>query len=345
MNLVFNLLSKILLSNLRLDNKPYKLTYVVTYKCNSRCKICNIWKKPNHPELTTGEIKQFFSNNRYFNWIDLTGGEVFLRTDLVDIIRVINNTQPLYALHIPTNGIMTKKIVNDVKQILDLKLNHFILSVSLDGPPKKHNQLRGIPNNWTYAINTFRQLRKYKSRNFDCYISMTLSSYNQELIEKTYQSILNKIPDFSRNEMHFNLAHHSAHYYANNQITIGSAKEIIVNLEKFNSKKQISLNKISIMDKIYQKLLNKYLKSNQSPIPCMAVRSSIFLDPYGDVYPCSMWGYKLGNIKKYDYSIAKILKQDITKKVIKNISEYNCPNCWTPCEAYQSILGNLIRSL
>jgi len=31
------------------------------------------------------------------------------------------------------------------------------------------------------------------------------------------------------------------------------------------------------------------------------------------------------------------------RQLQEEIWEYNCPQCWTPCEANQSILGNLMR--
>jgi MoaA/NifB/PqqE/SkfB family radical SAM enzyme len=68
---------------------PYKLTFAITNKCNLKCKTCNIWQRKPENELTFAEIDKFFAANNYFNWIDLTGGEIFLRKDLPDISRSI----------------------------------------------------------------------------------------------------------------------------------------------------------------------------------------------------------------------------------------------------------------
>ena len=39
---------------------PYKLTFVVTYRCNYRCETCNIWQRTPSNELTLEEIQGFF---------------------------------------------------------------------------------------------------------------------------------------------------------------------------------------------------------------------------------------------------------------------------------------------
>jgi len=65
----------------------------ITYRCDSRCTTCNIWKIQNHQkdELTLGEIDSFFKENREFlkdvESIQITGGEPYLREDLTEIIK------------------------------------------------------------------------------------------------------------------------------------------------------------------------------------------------------------------------------------------------------------------
>jgi radical SAM protein with 4Fe4S-binding SPASM domain len=64
------------------------------------------------------------------------------------------------------------------------------------------------------------------------------------------------------------------------------------------------------------------------------------MDPLGNVYPCSMYDRRLGNIRETEYAIRPIWDAEESKKVQREIWNYQCPQCWTPCEAYQSIFGN-----
>ena len=57
----------ILESNFRRSRFPYKLTFVATYRCQSRCVYCKIWEKEPEGELTLENIQAFFKkSNRFF---------------------------------------------------------------------------------------------------------------------------------------------------------------------------------------------------------------------------------------------------------------------------------------
>ena len=58
---------------------PLKLNLCLTYWCQYRCKTCNIWQRKPTDELTTEEIVALVRENPNVNWVDLTGGEIFLR--------------------------------------------------------------------------------------------------------------------------------------------------------------------------------------------------------------------------------------------------------------------------
>ncbi len=326
--------SKALLSNVKTLGFPYKLTFAVTYKCNSRCKICNIWKTKPKDELTAEEIKKFFSKNS-FPWVNLTGGEVFLMDNLVEIVKSMN----VYLLNITTNGTVAEKIIKDSEKIKKI-VPKFILAVSIDGPRKLHDELRGIKC-WDKAVSTYKKL---KERGIESYVGYTLSPYNIGKIEETYREIRKVIPDFEMKDFHLNFYHESDIYFNNK----GKAKRDY-DYENYLKKKtrefakiKKGLGPVSILERRYMKLIEKYLESGISPLPCRALSSSCYIDPQGNVYPCTFFNKKLGNIRETNYELKKIWDSEKAKETRKLIKENKCPGCWTPCEAYQTILGNLI---
>ena len=344
MKLVSNLILSALSSNFFRRTSPYKLTYAVTYKCNSRCLICNIWKKRDHQELSMQEVQNFFSNNNKFQWIDLTGGEVFLHPNLVSIVEVILETQKnLYLLHVPTNGIMTERIVQGVKKILSKNVNRFVVSISLDGTSPVHDTLRGIHNNWKRAVETYKELKLFKSYRFDCVFGMTISGYNVDQVEAMYLELKKVIPDLDRNDIHFNVAHHSSHYYANTATNLYLSQSIFNTIKEYNEKKRFVFSGVALMERMYQRYIGEFLELKKTPVSCHALRSSIFINPNGEVFPCGMWGLSLGNLREFDFNLQNMWNKEKTKKTISVIEQKKCPNCWTPCEAYQSILGNIIK--
>lgn len=339
-----NLVGKIFFSNFKRLVFPYKLTLAVTYSCNSKCRLCHIWKLEPKKEISLKEIKEFFQKNNYFSWVDLTGGEPFLRKDLAEICESIIDSCPnLYLLHMPTNGLLPEKIEEKIKEILTFKPYRFIVSIALDGPKPLHNQLRGIDDSWQKAVETYQKLKKIKQKNFEVYFGMTLSGFNYNLIEKTYQELKKEIKDLRRIDLHFNIAHQSFYYNNNLKTDLKVNKKIISELEVFKAKKRQVISGVNFLESRYQSLIRIYLKTRKSPLFCQSLRASLFIDPFGGIYPCSMWQEKIANLEDINYDLRNIWQSDKVYKLRDKIKNKNCPGCWTPCEAYQTILGNLLK--
>ena len=97
---------------------PLKLNFCLTYWCQYRCKTCNIWQRKPTDELTTDEVIAFIRENPDITWADLTGGEIFLRPDIDEILdAVVTGWRRLALLHFPTNGFLTDRIVASVERI------------------------------------------------------------------------------------------------------------------------------------------------------------------------------------------------------------------------------------
>ena len=71
---------------------PTDMCIITTYRCPMECKMCNIWKNPTSKshEITPEEIKML-PNVKFIN---LTGGEPFVREDLEDIVEVCFTKAP-----------------------------------------------------------------------------------------------------------------------------------------------------------------------------------------------------------------------------------------------------------
>src|SRR5512139_2332860 len=68
---------------------PLKVNWCLTYWCQYRCKTCNIWQRKPADELTTDEALGFIRQNPHVTWADLTGGEIFLRPDIAELLEAI----------------------------------------------------------------------------------------------------------------------------------------------------------------------------------------------------------------------------------------------------------------
>ena len=90
-------------------NLPIDAVIAVTYRCDSRCNMCNIWKLEPGPELAPEEYRRL---PRTLRDVNITGGEPFLRDDIVDLVRVIDEHCNHPRIVISTNGFQRRRIVH-----------------------------------------------------------------------------------------------------------------------------------------------------------------------------------------------------------------------------------------
>lgn len=341
---------------LYLRGKIFKLNFAVTYKCNSHCKMCNVWKryvdKPwlASKELKIGEVALIFQKFQELAWVSITGGEPFLRNDLGDIANLIKDNCNLKMLNLTTNGLDTGLIENSICNVLDANVPLTFINVSLDGPPEVHDNMRGINGAFSKAVKTIEMLHALSEEfnNLSVGFEYTATPFNAG-----YLKLL--IDELAKKDLHWLLEnvtvtiYHTGNLYDNldsNQQMIGDAfkgktlEDLFAGLRSVRGRSPLAL-----VTKAYLKLAQKYMLGEHVPLNCMALHNSLFLNPYGDVYPCIILDKKIGNLRDFDYNIHALLKFEDAVKLKNEIK--GCRRCWTPCEAYPSILVhpiNLIRA-
>ncbi len=330
-------------TNLKRPAAPYKLTLSVTNRCNYRCRTCGIWRKPPVDELTLDEIRTFLAKSPPFSWVHLTGGEPFLRDDFVDIARtVIRQSADFLMLNFPTNGYLTEAIVDGVSRIAEERPPRLFITVSMDGPEEINDRIRGVKGGWRRQIETFRRLRAMPG--VKVALGMTLSKFNLREFDRAFEAVRVEIPDLRHSDFHVNIAHIAA-YYGNDGLNIlhDDTEAMVGETERYRRRMGWPLTPTALLEWNFLRRVGDYLRSGRTPVPCHALSASCFMDATGTVFPCSMWDRPLGNIRDFDYDLDRLWNNPETVRVRGEIGQGNCPHCWTPCEAYQSVLGNLTR--
>ncbi len=334
-----NLFKNIVISNFRRPSLPYKATFALTYGCNSRCRICNIWKKPPQKELGINEIDRIFKGFTSLSWIDLTGGEVTLREDIVDVVKVIaRGAKNLVIMHISTNGQLPDTAFSLAQEVLRARLTP-VVNVSLDGPQELNDRLRGVPGSFLRSLEAFKKLKELRAGYY--YLSCTISKYNIKHIDELLLELKKAIPRFSLSDIHFNLFHASSHYYNNQEVDGASG------LDPAEVKKYLSLSKRGnpfkmFLENEYIKGVSRFLSKDRVLAGCQALNATCFIDPSGKVYPCSIHDLPLGNLADYDYDIQKLWDDAGSLQARDEIKKGKCPGCWSPCEAYPAIFGRML---
>src|SRR5262249_47422653 len=81
---------------------PLKITAVLTERCHLRCDFCRLWEAPD-PGVPTATWIEFFRANPFLRWVNLTGGELFAKERLDELLDGIVAALPrLELLDFPT---------------------------------------------------------------------------------------------------------------------------------------------------------------------------------------------------------------------------------------------------
>lgn len=145
---------------------PSGITFYPTYKCNLRCKMCPIWGGSVYPaekyfeEMSLTQIRDCIDDVVSFKpSFYLTGGEPFLRKDIVEIITHIKQKGLQCAIN--TNGTLITKSI--ARALVELAVDKIIFSI--DGTNGINDEIRGLKGGYKKAINALEMIKHEKGQN------------------------------------------------------------------------------------------------------------------------------------------------------------------------------------
>ena len=194
---------------------PSDMCIITTYRCPMECKMCNIWKNPTHKsqEITPEEIKML-PNVKFIN---LTGGEPFIREDLEEIVEVCFTKSPRVV--ISTSGWFEDRIIKLAKKFPNIGIR-----ISIEGLSCKNDELRGKEGGFDKGLRTLLRLKEMglKDIGFGC----TVSNSNSADMLSLYR--LSK----SLNMEFATAAFHNSYYFHKDDNSISNKEEVCSNFEK-----------------------------------------------------------------------------------------------------------------
>ena len=218
------------------------------------------------------------------------------------------------------------------------------MTVSLDGDEALNDEIRGITGGYRRQIETFNALRGIAG--VRPVIGMTLSAANAGSFERTFRACSAACPGLTIDDFHLNVAQVSAHYYGNED-TPGIAPHADAaraEIARYRAIRGRPLSPSAWLEDRYLHYLDRFLADGRTPMPCHALRSSCFIDPWGVVYPCITYDRPSGSLRDTGMRLDPIWNARDRAGPAGEIWHGHCPQCWTACEAYQSILGNAARA-
>lgn len=323
---------------------PFKLTWILTERCSLRCRTCHLWTGSPHEGPSLSAIESVVAANPQLTWLNLSGGDVLERPDAPLFLECIAQGLPdLALLDVPTAGQDQRAVLAALEPLLDSSIPRIYVTVSIDGPDEVHDRVRNRPGSARLARQTFESLRAIRRPGFKVVVGMTLSRYN--LPDRTNGNLEDLLPhDVPSRDLHLNIAHHSAHYYRNSEDVAPPAATALALVDAVRRARTGRFAPLDLMERRYWKAAQRYLQDGDPGTSCAALRASVYLGPDMSVYPCSIFDRRLGDLAEIGYALRRIPEFSQAAEVLGLVQARACPRCWSPCEAFPTLLLNLGRT-
>lgn len=294
-----------------MQNQPKEVCVILTYRCNAKCNMCDVWHYPTKAgeEITPKELKKLPSGLRFIN---ITGGEPFIRQDIGDIIEVIRPKTE--RIVISNNGFFTDRIVKLCEKYPDLGIR-----ISTEGLQKTNDEIRKIPNGFDRTMRTLLTLRRMGIK--DIGFGMTVQDLNCKDLLPLYELSDALGYEFATATLH------NSHYFhkLDNKIV---DKKMVCNEFAILIKELLKSKSVKKWFRAYFNYgLMNYIYGGKRFLPCEMGTESCFVDPYGDVLACNGMDEKvpMGNIR--EKSFEEIWNSEQAAKVREAVR--NCKKeCW-----------------
>ncbi len=328
--------------------RPIQLTFFVTRKCNARCPFCFYLQgaaasEADADELSLEEIRKLSRSLGPLLWLAFSGGEIFLRKDLVEISRIFyRRNHPAIMLY-PTNGLLPELIYQRMARILrECENSVVVVKISLDGVGTAHDALRRTPGGYDKAMQTYHRLAGLLEvhPNFELGINTVFCSENQDQMDEIIEFVqgLEHVRTHTISLVRGDLA--DAGYKAVDQAKYQRAiAKLAANLHsraapiyRFRGGRLKAAQDI-----VQRRLIHRTLLEQRRLVPCHAGKLNLVLTEDGEVFPCELLAESLGNVRDYDYDIRKIPRTEKAGAILRDIRDQRC-YCTHECYMMTNIL-------
>ncbi len=298
----------------------------ITYRCNARCHMCDIWKHQTRPEeeIRPEDLESLPGNIRFAN---ITGGEPFLRKDIGKFVSILQ--KKTRRVVISTNGYMTDAILDVAKKNPGIGVR-----VSIEGLPKANDELRGIKDGFDHGIRTLIGLRKLGLK--DIGFGITVSDRNADDLMELYGLAKWMGAEFAT------AATHNTFYFHKHDNVLHDREGITKGFKELSSDLLRSSKPKDWFRAYFNYGLANYVNGHRRLLPCRMGTDVFFMDPRGDVYPCNGNAWSMGNIRRKEFNrIWHGAEARLAREKVKSCTK----GCWMIGSASPAIKQNLHKVL
>ena len=308
---------------------PLSVQLDLTYRCNERCVHCYL-DHDDHGEMTTPEIKDLLDQLAEAGvfFLILSGGEIFLRRDLFEIVEYARKL--MFSVKLKTNAVMIRKA--KAARIAALGVEQVQISV-YSHRAEVHDAITKLPGSFRRTVEGARLLKANGVRVSFANVLMKHNANDYPEVQALAAKLgvgynvdptITPMMDGDRSILDLNIAPEALEQVFHESTLVGNAEE-------FCAPPSGPLAEADALD----------------TLPCSAGHTACYVSPYGDVYPCVQFPLPSGNVRKTRFlDIWQRSPQLMEVRAITMAHLQGCPSCahgssCTRCPGLAYLEGNM----
>lgn len=310
-------------------NTPFYVQFYISKNCFLKCRMCNIVQE--NACLSMVNLEQIEKIAANLNKIGaavvlLTGGEPFLRNDIVDIVRIFRK----YGL---TPRLQTAGLIQKFDNMLECcKLGAKDINVSLDTLDEELGDfINGVKGSWRQSIKTIGKItRDFPDHDTVCALGCVLSPHNVDRIEEVLEFADRIGWSLSLVPVHINREEEGYHFRGFRKEFLfdeEGMKKVEVLIERLHKKKKDGANLFD--SRKYLDSIVDFVKTNhptwRKKGQCDSPHIYFAIRPDGSFAPCCDQDID-EKIYVYDDNFPSIYKSREFRKSVYDITK-KCPGC------------------
>lgn len=300
---------------------PLEYYFDFTNVCNLRCVHCYNRENMNTQTMSEEEIRRIITD-MYKSGVmrlHLAGGEATLFPKELD---TYTGTAKKYGIltSMASNGVV---ITDEICEILD-RNDVMSITISIESANEEENsKIRGR-GNLKKAIDGIKKLSSYKEEHGSKYFIGIKVSYDANIDEKEFEDLIKLGKKLNIDILKFanpeRCIFHEKGYYSK------VADKYYKNMKKVRSLSEKYKGDHMLITQIASPMNGCTDIGLPNMKGCIGAQELIAINCKGEVNPCLMNPYELGNIFDYD-SIKDLYKSDAIGEYYKKIANYDCKGC------------------
>jgi MoaA/NifB/PqqE/SkfB family radical SAM enzyme len=296
-------------------------------------------------ELSLDEISKVADSLGSLLWLAFSGGEIFLRQDLIAITKIFYKRNRPAIILLPSNGLLPDVIRERTEEILaECPKSSVVVKLSLDGSEEVHDRIRGVEGAYRKMRLAYDSLVPLLKRypNFELGVNTVFCAANQDRMAEVI-ALANELPNNRTHTISLIRGEVSDDSYK--AVDLELYNDAIERLAKGLKGKKSAIYGFrggrlkAAQDILQRRIIYKTATQNRYQIPCFAGRLNLVLGETGDLYPCESFSMKLGNVRQHGYDLPALLARPESRAVIDRIRTSRC-FCTHECYTMTNILFN-----